>query len=66
MREGQFINPTGIAVDASGNVYVSEFGHHDSQGGYRIQKFTSNGVFITGWAVSEATGDGSTAWAMWQ
>src|SRR5436190_14489038 len=36
--DGQFLTPTGIAVDASGNVYVCE-------GGQRVQKFNNNGVF---------------------
>ena len=36
--DGQFIYPTGVAVDSSGNVYVADTGNH------RIQKFKSNGV----------------------
>jgi DNA-binding beta-propeller fold protein YncE len=39
----QFDRPGGIAVDSSGNVYVAEMGNH------RIQKFTSNGNYITKW-----------------
>ena len=31
--DGQFINPTGVAVDGSGNVFVGDTGNH------RIQKF---------------------------
>lgn len=30
---GQFIDPSGVAVDAGGNVYVADFGNN------RIQKF---------------------------
>ena len=35
---GDFLTPTAIAVDGSGNVYVTE-------GGQRVQKFDNNGVF---------------------
>ncbi len=41
-EDGQFKSPDIIAVDSTGNVYV-----HD--GSNRIQKFTSDGVFITKW-----------------
>lgn len=41
-EDGQFKSPNIIAVDSTGNVYV-----HD--GSNRIQKFTSDGVFITKW-----------------
>lgn len=44
--DGQFTRSAGIAVDASGNVYVADMGNH------RIQKFDSNGGFITKWGVS--------------
>ncbi len=40
---GQFNDPTSIAVDASGNVYVADSGNH------LIQKFSSSGTFITQW-----------------
>ncbi len=40
---GQFVGPEGIAVDSSGNVYVSDNGNN------RIQKFDNNGNFITKW-----------------
>jgi len=49
--DGRLNNPRGIAVDASGNVYVAD------QDNFRIQKFTSNGVFITKWG-SQGAGDG--------
>jgi DNA-binding beta-propeller fold protein YncE len=38
---GQFTYPTGISVDGNGNVYVADTGNN------RIQKFTSQGVFLT-------------------
>lgn len=40
---GQFNNPSGIAVDASGNVYVT-----DSYN-FRVQKFSNDGTFIMQW-----------------
>ena len=48
---GQFISPSGIAVDSSDNVYVVDAGNN------RIQKFTNNGTFITTWG-SYGTGNG--------
>jgi DNA-binding beta-propeller fold protein YncE len=46
-----FNGPVGIAVDSSGCVYVADYWNA------RIQKFDSNGNFITKWG-SEGTGDG--------
>ncbi len=40
---GTFNQPWGIAVDKSGNVYVADTWN------YRIQKFDSNGKFLTTW-----------------
>jgi len=46
-----FNAPLAIAIDSSSNVYVADtFNHH-------IQKFSSNGQFITKWG-SEGKGDG--------
>ena len=50
-----FNQPNGIAVDSSGNVYVADTLN------YRIQKFTSDGQFITRWG-SEGSGDGQFDW----
>ena len=47
----QFMQPMGIAVDSSSNVYVADYR------GSRIQKFTSDGAFITNWG-SHGSGDG--------
>ena len=54
--DGQFNNPAGVAVASDGNVYVSEIGNNMG-GGDRIQKFTSEGVFVTKWGRLE-TSDG--------
>jgi NHL repeat-containing protein/6-bladed beta-propeller protein len=43
---GQFVDPFGIAIDSSNNVYVAD------QVNQRIQKFTHDGTFIRSWSVS--------------
>ena len=42
---GQLRNPTGVAVDSSGNVYVADYNND------RIQKFTSTGTLLTSWGI---------------
>ena len=49
--EGKFSQPLDIAIDSSGNVYVGDFGENN-----RVQKFDSNGNFITKWSVGSPTG----------
>ena len=49
--EGQFINPEGVALDSSGNVYVAGANNH------RIQKFNSGGTFLAKWGTF-GSGDG--------
>jgi DNA-binding beta-propeller fold protein YncE len=49
--DGSFRFPTGIAIDKDGNVYVADSWNN------RIQKFTSDGTFITKWG-STGSGDG--------
>lgn len=44
--EGEFFHPHGIDLDSKGNVYVNEVGP-------RIQKFDSDGKFITMWGSEE-------------
>jgi uncharacterized protein (TIGR03663 family) len=46
---GTFNQPWGIAVDQSGNVYVADTWNH------RIQKFDSNGKFLTMWGTNGDT-----------
>src|SRR5438874_7357047 len=38
--DGEFNTPTGIAVDANGDVYVTDGNNH------RVQKFTNDGAFL--------------------
>ena len=45
------VSANGMAIDSSGNVYVTHFGNS------QIQKFHSNGKFITKWG-SKGTADG--------
>jgi len=49
--DGRFYMPSGVAVDSSGNVYVTDAGND------RIQKFSSTGTFLAKWG-SNGTGDG--------
>ena len=48
---GQFLNPFGMAVDSSDNVYVADQSNH------RVQKFDSNGRYLTQWG-SRGSGSG--------
>ncbi len=53
---GGFYEPWGIAVDSKGDVYVTDTWNH------RVQKFTSEGEFITQWGYF---GQGETGTAFW-
>ncbi len=48
---GQFISPSGVALDGSGSVYVADSGNN------RIQVFTGTGEFVRAWG-TEGTGNG--------
>lgn len=49
--DGQFNRPTGVAVDASGNILVADTENH------RIQKFDPKGKFLAAWG-ARGSGDG--------
>jgi DNA-binding beta-propeller fold protein YncE len=49
--DGQFLEPVGVALDAAGNVYVSDFRAD------QVQKFTADGQFLTKWGTT-GSGDG--------
>jgi tripartite motif-containing protein 71 len=46
--EGRFLDPLGIAIGESGNVYVVDR--------YGVQKFTAEGRFLAGWRVPDGPG----------
>ena len=48
--DGQFSWPKGVTIDSGGNVYVADSGN------FRIQKFTSKGMFLAKWG-SLGSGD---------
>ena len=39
--EGQLIDPSGLAIDANGDVWVADFGNN------RVQQFSPDGMFLT-------------------
>ena len=55
---GQFNDPSGVAVSASGIVYVVDSGNN------RIQTFTSDGIFIAQWG-TKGIGDGEFNFGAW-
>jgi sugar lactone lactonase YvrE len=56
---GKFLYPAGVAVDDSGNVYVADGTYQGFENdNHRIQKFDSNGNFITQWPEQGGKGSG--------
>jgi DNA-binding beta-propeller fold protein YncE len=49
--DGEFNVPHSLAFDSAGNAYITDTNNH------RIQKFSSDGKFITKWG-SKGSGDG--------
>lgn len=49
---GTFLEPWGVAVDASGNVFVADTWNH------RVQKFDPNGKFLLEWGAAGQSGSG--------
>ena len=47
--DGSFFGPVAVAVDQVGNVYVAENGSNSTVNQHRVQKFSSDGAFITKW-----------------
>jgi len=56
--DGEFSAPVGVAVASDGSVYVADGLANGVQTNHRIQKFTSEGVFVTKWG-TEGGVDGS-------
>ena len=51
MGDGEFLTPTGIAFDASGDVYICDYE------GARVEKFTSEGEFVLAWPIPSIRSD---------
>src|SRR5680860_385203 len=59
--DGEFAYPADVATDAVGNVYVVNGALNGANA--PIQKFTSNGTFITSWGTYGFNGDPGTFWS---
>lgn len=49
---GQFDRPVKIGLDKNGNIYVVDSHDFDDQGNNRVQKFNSDGVYLSSWWTS--------------
>ena len=56
-KNGQFSTMLGIATDSIDNVYILDEGRIDNESYFRVQKFTSDGVFLSKWG-EYGSGDG--------
>lgn len=56
-QDGQFSRPLGIAINSEDDVYVLDEGSIEGEKYSRVQKFSSDGIFILKWG-SYGTGDG--------
>lgn len=57
-NDGQFYGPCAVALDGQGHVYVVENGSNSTVNQHRVQKFDTDGNFITKWgALGHAPGE---------
>jgi hypothetical protein len=53
--DGQYLTPSGVATDGSGNIYVADTGGGAAGGNFRVLKFDKSGTFLLtfGWGVAD-------------
>lgn len=54
--DGEFSKPQGVCIDNNGYAYVAD-GGYDGLSNYRVQKFTTDGVFVDKWG-TQGSGPG--------
>jgi DNA-binding beta-propeller fold protein YncE len=57
----ELYSPRGVAVASDGSVYVADTANHADRWNHRIQKFTSEGVFVSQWGTN-GMADGQLDW----